>query len=1208
MGKIKEVIDEVSDKKTEKKTWKKDELVAVEEKIQQEWDSNPMSSFSQRNKSPLPGEGYLATFPYPYSNGELHLGHGFTAVFFDVMAREARLRGVPVAQSFSYHLTGMPIVAAASRLQREFEAFDNGNSSALTNSDDGKITQYSTMCMMGIPESEIRKFIDPHYWGTYFPEISKKVIRRFGIASDNAKSFTTTDRNRYYDAFAKWHFQKLHKSNKLVFGKRYSLYSRKDAQPCLGHERSEGEDAVPAKFTLIKFRVNLNDKTNEKSDLMKFTSDLDIDGDAKIYLIGLTMRPETLVGLTNIWIDADHSYRVYRFGFINPETSEISTEYWIMQEKNRVNLQYQWINRSELQNVNNPFDSSSPGFKDCGFVKGSTFVNANVEFDDSTYPVWAMDFNKSDIYKEVRNTSKASTKTGSLVKARSCIESHLRINTSKGTGIVGSVPSDSPIDYLGYMYKGALEYGRNNWDDLSDFIDPIIQVTHSNYTGNRVARDLVESKLLYTQENKIPMITDEDMAAIKEFCYVTSIASQSMIGSQEGMSMTDVRNTIEESCKCVANPSLLIYYESDSLAISRTGDELIVALLDQWFIDYSDPEWKKHSLAHVESMEFFDDVAKDGIIYAINWLQQWPCSRTSGLGSRIPLSIVQSLDSSVTDESECPLIDSLSDSTIYMCLYTIYDQMQEFDPSEFTEDVFDYIFLLKHNDNQMMKKFAHLRNSFLTFYPVNLRVSAKDLINNHLAMCIMNHVAVWDQEFMNRYRTFTNSDLQSFGPMSYRINGYITVAKKDKAKRKGEDIAEKMSKSKGNFKTLAQALDTYAADPLRFTFCSANIGTSDAYFDQDLATRTVEKLHKENEFILSYCHQVQELAKSSNLESDTNNEQVNSDHEFDMIRDLMSNELSLLIRLTREAYKKTDIRNVIHHSNHMLLNLRDTYVKIVGYHNTLRPENIKMMAKFFVTFITLMYPIIPHFSENITRNSDYQSMLESVFSTKINSDFSTKINSGFSTKINSDFNTKTSNPSIGSLKYLDNCLKLVESFAPPDNSLELKFRLDFATKVASDISSKYATYLERKMKVESITVYCLAPATVIGDIDKICFRIVDELGFSDKETDQNILMAVIKKEFDDETADKKTQNKIIGEIIRQYRKIEDIYLKYPDIFSEIRRTYSSSNILNQLLNPLLKQTKVDCPINVLEISSESDSSEAGKVRFYQPYITWNTSK
>lgn len=75
---------------------------------------------------------------------------------------------------------------------------------------------------------------------------------------------------------------------------------------------------------------------------------------------------------------------------------------------------------------------------------------------------------------------------------------------------------------------------------------------------------------------------------------------------------------------------------------------------------------------------------------AAGWLQQWACSRSFGLGTRLPWD-------------EQYLIESLSDSTIYMAYYTVAHVLQAgdmygqqggpFPPEALTHEVWDYIFL-----------------------------------------------------------------------------------------------------------------------------------------------------------------------------------------------------------------------------------------------------------------------------------------------------------------------------------------------------------------------------------------------------------------------------------------------------------------------------------------------------------------------------------
>ena len=52
---------------------------------------------------------YMVTFPYPYMNGQLHLGHTFTISKCEFAVGFQRLKGKKCLFPFGFHVTGMPI-------------------------------------------------------------------------------------------------------------------------------------------------------------------------------------------------------------------------------------------------------------------------------------------------------------------------------------------------------------------------------------------------------------------------------------------------------------------------------------------------------------------------------------------------------------------------------------------------------------------------------------------------------------------------------------------------------------------------------------------------------------------------------------------------------------------------------------------------------------------------------------------------------------------------------------------------------------------------------------------------------------------------------------------------------------------------------------------------------------------------------------------
>ena len=70
---------------------------SVEEKWKERWLRDGVF-----NADPEPGKPKVfITFPFPYVNGRLHVGHGFSATRLDVYARFKRMQGFNVLFPFA---------------------------------------------------------------------------------------------------------------------------------------------------------------------------------------------------------------------------------------------------------------------------------------------------------------------------------------------------------------------------------------------------------------------------------------------------------------------------------------------------------------------------------------------------------------------------------------------------------------------------------------------------------------------------------------------------------------------------------------------------------------------------------------------------------------------------------------------------------------------------------------------------------------------------------------------------------------------------------------------------------------------------------------------------------------------------------------------------------------------------------------------------
>ena len=90
-----------------KGTAKRDALRANEVKIQQEWEEQAAFEVNPEEGK----ESFMVTFPYPYSNGHLHIGHAFSLTKAIFRAQYERHQGKNVLFPFAFHCTGMPIQA-----------------------------------------------------------------------------------------------------------------------------------------------------------------------------------------------------------------------------------------------------------------------------------------------------------------------------------------------------------------------------------------------------------------------------------------------------------------------------------------------------------------------------------------------------------------------------------------------------------------------------------------------------------------------------------------------------------------------------------------------------------------------------------------------------------------------------------------------------------------------------------------------------------------------------------------------------------------------------------------------------------------------------------------------------------------------------------------------------------------------------------------
>lgn len=896
---------------------KRDYLQALERDVQERWRKEKI--FEQDALAPgepASTEGkYMATFPYPYMNGRLHLGHSFTYSKAEFAASFNRLLGKHTLLPFAFHCTGMPIKACADKLKREMDEFGNPpvfppdeapeseksddaaatdgatpaaaaaaatpkeppaaagtttttnvdptahhskKSKAVAKSGGKAARQWNIMRQLGVPDEEIAKFADAQHWLTYFPPHAQSDLSLFGAGIDWRRAFITTDANPYYDSFVRWQFETLQKLKKVQFGKRYTIWSPLDNQPCMDHERASGEGVGPQEYIGIKIEVPRASQPAKLAAVVRESQ--------RVFLVAATLRPETMYGQTNVWLGPTVEYVAWR---------ALNDEVFITTARAARNFSYQ-LSTPEYGKV-----------EVLATLMGTELLGLAVHAPLTSY---------KSIYTLPMMT----------------------VDPNKGTGVVTSVPSDSPADYAALRDLRDKPNLREKFKISEAMVLPfeVVPVLNTPEYGDVSARSVVEALKIKSQNDAVLLNEAHDR------CYKAGFYSGKMIvGPHAGIKVKDAKPLIRD--ELVKSSRALPYAEPTALVMSRSGDECVVCLADQWYIDYGEPAWRDLTLEALAKMNMYSDEARNQMSATLGWLTQWACSRTYGLGTRLPWDPQF-------------LIESLSDSTIYMAYYAVAHLLHA-DPygrtrgplglsaTQLTGGVWDAVLLGAPYDPACgvpEASVARMRREFDYWLPFDLRVTGKDLIPNHLAFCLYTHTAIFPP---------------SKWPRGMRANGHMQLN------------GQPMSKSKGNFLTLYDACRKYSADAVRLALADAGDGLDDANFVEDLANNAILRLYTQLHWTMEMLAPEEQARMRSGA--------------LDFADQVLDSAIDLAISETRKACEATQFKTALKHSFFDLQLARDRYVLMCELLKL--PVHRDVIRRFMEVQSVLLAIYCPHTAERM---------------------------------------------------------------------------------------------------------------------------------------------------------------------------------------------------------------------------------------------------
>ena len=476
------------------------------------------------------------------------------------------------------------------------------------------------------------------------------------------------------------------------------------------------------------------------------------------------------------------------------------------------------------------------------------------------------------------------------------------VTPDNGSGIVMSVPAHAPFDYLALrdLYDADLSaYGISK--DLRKI--KLISLIKVPEFGEFPAKEIVESMGVANQED----LKAEEATKIVYRREFHGGVLKDVTGKYEGHPVSKIKDILTRDL--ISSNAGETFYEFSEPVVCRCGTPCVVNMVKgQWFLNYSDPEWKAKVYRCLSMMRIIPADYRVEFENKVDWLKDKACARRKGLGTRLPF------------DPEW-LIESLGDSTIYMCYYIIAKFIKRGDLAleHLTLSFFDYILFGKGNEGAVSAEtgldsgiLEEIRSDFEYWYPVDLRSSGKDLVPNHLLFFLFHHVALFEEEYW---------------PKTLAVNGFVSLE------------GQKMSKSKGPILTMENAVRTYGADITRMYILSTAEQTQDA----DWHRTGIESARRQVDRFYSFAKDVIASGKRGTVSA-----------ELQQIDRWMLSRMQDYIRDTNIALDSIQTREAIQNSFFLLINDVKWYQRRGGE---------TLLYYVLDNWVRLMSPFTPHLCE-----------------------------------------------------------------------------------------------------------------------------------------------------------------------------------------------------------------------------------------------------
>ncbi len=501
----------------------------IQEKWQKKWE-NIGKAAVEKGK-----EKFFMIFAYPGISGYLHVGHlrGFS--YTDAICRYQRLLGKQVLFPVGTHASGNQAISFAKKVK-------------IKDKDWLEYLKNNGYDMKNISDLEDPKKVVDYFNEVYINDYWKK----FGFICDWDR-FTCTI-NKDYEKFIQWQFLKLRQKKLLVKNPYFAAFCPECGPVAVDPSEtdiSKGGNAEKVEYVLLKFRLQ------------------------DFFLVAATLRPETIYGQTNLWINPDAEYVKVL----------VEKETWVMSVQAAHKLQYQKDNVKILEKI------------DPKALIGKAALAPGVERQIIILPAG---FSDPDI----------------------------------GSGIVTSVPGDAPYDYIALKELQAnkemlKKYGLDA--KLVKAIKPI-HIINSKGFGEFPAKEVVEKNRITSQND--PRL-EELTKQIYKAGFHTGVMGKAC-GKFEGKKVAEAKELMK--AELLEQSKADVFFDLSEEVICRCGSRVFIKRIDdQWFIKYSDNELTEKSKQHAQTMSIFPKEYQKNILTVLDWFSDRACARLgTWMGSRLP--------------------------------------------------------------------------------------------------------------------------------------------------------------------------------------------------------------------------------------------------------------------------------------------------------------------------------------------------------------------------------------------------------------------------------------------------------------------------------------------------------------------------------------------------------------------------------------------